>query len=70
MEASQTPPGGKEPKAKTERIRRSLSRARKIAGPDFAENPDQVGFLLDEARILATLEVADALRGDQDNGAS
>jgi hypothetical protein len=55
----------KQEKPRPERIQRALTRARKAAGPDFAENPEQVAFLLDEARILATLEVADALRRNQ-----
>jgi hypothetical protein len=50
-----------------ERINRAIKRARKAAGPDFDENQDQVKFMLEEARILATLEVADALRGNQDD---
>jgi hypothetical protein len=68
VEASGTAAGSKEPKDRPDRIRRALRRARKLAGTDFADNSDQVGFLLDEARILATLEVADAVRDDQDNG--
>jgi hypothetical protein len=54
------------PKQRSDRIHRAIKRARKLSGPDFDENPDQVKFMLEEARILATLEVADALRGDQD----
>ena len=51
---------------RVERINRDLKRARKAAGLDFDENPEQVKFMLEEARILATLEVADALRGGPD----
>jgi hypothetical protein len=54
------------PKRRRDRINRAMKRARKVAGPDFDENPDQVKFMLEEARILATLEVADAVRADQD----
>jgi hypothetical protein len=61
------------PKPRRDRINRAMKRARKAAGPDFDENQDQVRFMLEEARILATLEVADALRGrgsqDEDEGA-
>lgn len=49
---------------RADRIQRAMKRARKLSGPDFDENPEQVGFMLEEARILATLEVAAALRGD------
>ena len=48
-----------------ERINRDLKRARKAAGLDFDENPEQVKFILEEARILAMLEIADALREAQ-----
>lgn len=51
------------PRSRSDRIGRSMKRARKLSGPEYDENPDQVKFLLEEARILATLEVADALRG-------
>lgn len=46
-----------------------MKRARKLSGPEFDENPEQVKFMLQEARILATLEVADALRGSPDTDA-
>jgi len=50
---------------RVERINRDLKRARKAAGLDFDENPEQVKFILEEARILAMLEIADALREAQ-----
>jgi DNA recombination-dependent growth factor C len=51
--------------SRIETINRHLKRARKAAGLGFDENPDQVRFILEEARILAMLEVADALRESQ-----
>jgi hypothetical protein len=48
-----------------ERIERTIRRARKLAGPDFDDNREQVEFMIEEARILAILDVASALRGDQ-----
>ena len=47
------------------RINRAMRRARKTAGTDFDENRGEVQFALEEARILAMLDVADALRGGQ-----
>lgn len=47
------------------RITRTLKRARRTAGPSFDENQEMVRFQLEEARILALLEVADAIRGGQ-----
>lgn len=44
-----------------------LTRARKAAGQGFDENPEQVTFMLEEARILGLLEVAAAIRADQDD---
>jgi hypothetical protein len=58
------------PAPRHDRIFRAMKRARKAAGPDFDENEEKVGFLIAEARILATLEVADALRGDQNDAGS
>jgi hypothetical protein len=54
------------PRPRIDRIQRAIKRARKLSGPEFDENPEQVRFMLEEARILATLEVADALRGGPD----
>ncbi len=59
-----------EPKSaetRIQRIQRSLSKARKIAGPHYTANKGEVDFLLEQARILAALEVAAALRGDQED---
>jgi hypothetical protein len=68
LEASETAPEGRDPRSRHDRIDRTLRRARKLAGAAFEENPERVQLMLDEARILATLEVADALRGSQDDG--
>lgn len=57
------------PRPRIDRIQRAMKRARKLSGPEFDENPEQVKFMLQEARILATLEVADALRGSPDTDA-
>lgn len=38
----------------------SLNRAKKASGPEWAQNPE---LLLQEARVLALLELADAVRG-------
>lgn len=51
-------------KTRQDRIHGSLKRARKLAGRSFDENPEQVRYMLEEARVLATLEVASALRGE------
>jgi len=58
------------PRSRSERIGRSIKRARKLSGPEYDENAGQVKFLLEEARILATLEVADALRDRHEGGAT
>jgi hypothetical protein len=47
------------------RIDRAMKRARKLAGPEFEDNPEQTKFALEEARILAMLDVAEAIRADQ-----
>ena len=59
-----------DPTPNRDRVNRAIKKARKAAGRDFDENPEQVKFLIEEARILATLEVADAVRGDQNHAGS
>jgi hypothetical protein len=53
------------PEGLRRRITRTLKRARKTAGPSFDENHEMVQFQLEEARILAILELADAIRSGQ-----
>ena len=48
-------------------VERVLTRARKAAGQGFDENREQVRFMLEEARILGLLQVAAAIRADQDD---
>jgi hypothetical protein len=59
-------PTPRTPKTVPERIASNLKGARKLAGPEFDQNPARVAFMLQEARILATLDVAAAARGDQE----
>lgn len=63
-EASET--SQKIPKPRRARITRAMKRARKDSGPGFDENEGRVWFGLEEARILAVLDIAAAVRGDQD----
>ena len=59
--------GGNSQKTTSENVERVLTRARKAAGRGFDENRGQVTFMLEEARILGLLEVAAAIRADQDD---
>lgn len=55
----------KTPRSTAEQAASALKRARKSAGPEFNDNPDQVQFLLKQAQVLALIAIAEKLDGDQ-----
>jgi len=52
------------PRSTAEQAASALKRARKSAGPEFNDNPDQVQFMLKQAQILALLAIAEQM-GDR-----